>query len=254
MMHQAAPSSTVVVLEDANTGAPFRELDHHRNGFNSHVRVVMPFDTEYKFRFKFPSDMARRRLEISIDGTVVVRDLIITHDSVLERFLDSAKRFKFVKATSEGVADPTSPNNGLIMVKLWREKPLPLQGLMLGMLRGMTSETRYKASGSCVGESLCSDHVFMSHMSASVGQEKSIGGVQLNASYEAGATVEGRDSSQRFGTTQWEGDAELMPQVFQFQLVGHAAAATSGLYCAQCGTMYVGGKIDRYCSACGARR
>jgi hypothetical protein len=245
MMHQAAPSSTVVVLEDANTGAPFREFDHtHLSGGGSRVRVVMPFNTEYKFRFKFPGDYARRRLELRIDGTVVAKDLIVVSSTVLERFLDSAKRFKFVKAASEGVADPTSPSNGLITVKLWREKDKPLQTHMLGMLRGVSDypSTHYGARGSSAGESLSSDHVFMSSMSVSKGP-----------SYEAGATVEGRDSTQRFGTTQWEGDADPLPQVFEFQLVGRVEQVAPGAYCSQCGGKQPA-EAARYCTHCGARR
>ena len=58
MMHIANPS-TVVTLEDANTGKPFREYDHSRTPAGSYVRVVLPFDTEYRFRFQFPTPPAR---------------------------------------------------------------------------------------------------------------------------------------------------------------------------------------------------
>jgi hypothetical protein len=249
MMHQAVPSSTVVVLEDANTGTPFRELDHKGSalmqGWFGRVRVVMPFDTEYRFRFKFPGDTARRRLEISIDGTVVVRDLIVTSGAVLERFLDSARKFKFVKATSEGVADPTSPSNGLITVKLWKERDT------LSLLRGMMAPTsrHYGARGSSAGGAEVSDwgggHVFSASLSV---------GASAGPSYEAGATVEGAASSQAFGTTQWQGDENPEPQVFEFQLSGIAKEEiVPGMYCARCGSLHHA-YTAKFCSACGARR
>ncbi len=235
MMHIANPS-TVVALEDANTGKPFREYDHvgTYNHSRSHARVPMPFGTEYRFRFIFPDSTVRRRLEIDIDGTRVADSLIVTSGCVLERFMDSDKRFKFVPVNAAGVANPASPDNGKITVKLWTEKePQPD---MRSMLRGMRgTERAFHGWGD---------------------SSKDIAPMSFNASaaptYEAGATVEGSKSDQTFGATHWRGDASSFPQVFEFQLVGKGAQ-DAAVFCSGCGTAYASAAA-RFCSACGAKK
>ena len=119
MMHY---SSAVVVLKELPSKKVLREYNHSRNGETSEVFCNLAFGSEYALGYKF-TDGLRRRLELSIDGALVTRDLILEGEGTLERFIDSDKRFKFVSADHAAVADPTSPDNGFIEVKLFVEAP-----------------------------------------------------------------------------------------------------------------------------------
>lgn len=118
-------NNTVVSLYALNGSrkTPLREYDHKRGVLESSVRVPLKFGSEYGIGFKF-QDLGRRRLELWIDGAMVTDNLILDGgESFLERFMDSDKRFRFVAASDAAVADPTSPSNGGVVVKLWREQP-----------------------------------------------------------------------------------------------------------------------------------
>lgn len=239
MMHAA---HSVISISDLR-GKTFREFDHHREGLRSQARVVIPFGTEYRFNFRF-SDGRRRRIEMSIDGANVARDLIVTSGCSLERFMDSDKRFMIAPVNAPGVADPGSSDNGRVEITLWAEKTRP-RDPMHSVLRGMMgSGGGYSAHGSSADYSsdVLKDTDVFSAMSMSVG---------AGPADQPAATVEGSISSQQFGSTTWNG-SEGEPEVFVFYLRGRAAE-TSPLYCGSCGTRFPD-ETAKFCSACGAKR
>jgi hypothetical protein len=224
-------NSVVVTLTDENN-KPFREFDSIKLDDKNHrkCKMVMPFDTEYKILVKNTLNN-RIRMVAEIDGTDVfsTSGLIMGARSIhhIERFLNSAKRFKFVKADSSEVQDPTSKENGLIKLKVWEEKQIPLvinnpvwhtwpengwggpfydgpnngRWNSLHKMRGLTppSYSTYTAQINCQANSA----------------------VPLCATTEAGATVEGSHSNQKFSSTHWNGDNTPDPlAVFTFDVSG----------------------------------
>lgn len=268
-------TDTVVTLKDLASGKPFREFDHSRSGPASTVTVRMPFDTEYGITLK-TMDWGRRRMEVTIDGTVVA-DLIFQggpgFQQTLERFMDSDKRFKFVKATNAAVADPTNPSNGDIVVKVWREyipqQPahtfcsLHTSGLRAGVLRGAKVPAEPTYGGRLLGDPICAEGATVEGGSTVSYCAENVQMKSLNASCsyvaqrpvaeEKGATVEGARSSQIFGTTTWAGDFGE-PSVFVFKLrapVAPAVTTCTAIYCHQCG--FAGGPDARFCAVCGTK-
>lgn len=245
MMHAA---HSVISISDLR-GKTFREFDHHREGLRSQARVVIPFGTEYRFNFRF-SDGRRRRIEVSIDGANVARDLIVTSGCSLERFMDSDKRFMIAPVNAPGVADPGSSDNGRVEITLWAEKIKPRDpwaailrsagGGNYGIAKGSAADlgSGYVGAPAYQGPG----DVQFSAMSMSVG---------AGPADQPAATVEGSISSQQFDSTTWAG-SEGGPEVFIFHLRGRAAE-TSPLYCGSCGARFPD-EGAKFCSACGAKR
>jgi hypothetical protein len=204
---------------------------------DSKCTVRLPFDTEYAFSFKF-KDHVRRKAVITIDGAEVA-NLIVSDGAVLERFMDSDKRFKFVRADNIAVADPSNPQNGVVKVTLYTERcqwayyPTTVDwnkyhdpnntpqwtsgGFNTGVLRGCSDSTVLYSAGSA-------------------------------AVAEVGATVEGGHSNQTFGNTYWSGD-DGHPITFTFNLKAKEAIGTRVYYCPECGEKRI--RMARFCHACG---
>jgi hypothetical protein len=121
MMHY---DGSIVTVRQLPSGNVCREYQHYRVGEKSQSTVILDFDSEFALGFKF-TDNVRRRLELWIDGAMVTDSIILDGESTLERFHDSNKRFKFVRSNHTAVADPTSSDNGDVIVKLWKEKVDP---------------------------------------------------------------------------------------------------------------------------------
>ena len=102
---------------------------------NGRRTVRLGWDSEYSLRLKNKSPH-RCVAEVEIDGvnisTLNKRFIIGPNESIdLERFVDdlsSGRRFKFVSATDPkntgSIQDPTSPENGCIRVRFYRESML----------------------------------------------------------------------------------------------------------------------------------
>jgi hypothetical protein len=202
----------VAVLCDTNK-KPLRELDSQKQENGRKTKVFLPFDSEYKILIKNNSDR-RIKLNIEIDGTSVSGNGLIlsAHQTdYIERFVDIARKFKFVKSSNENVADPTNLENGVIKIRIHKEKPINLTPITIhhygygydvwnnrtigGVLRGTTTDMSYSAGAQTYS---------------------------LNCScsnLESGATIEGGKSEQTFTSTYWNGneDKEI---VFTFHLFG----------------------------------
>ena len=97
-------------------------------------KVFLPFDSTYKIRLR-NNNNRKAVAEVTIDGTSVLgpNKMVVDANSFedLERFcidgdLKNGNQFKFVKSDPSNphpdVQDPSSPENGNIVVKFWLEK------------------------------------------------------------------------------------------------------------------------------------
>lgn len=221
-----------------STRKTFREYESKRSQDGRRSKVFIPFDSEYQFYVK-NNQSSRIKLDIFIDGSMITdKGLIINgnENSYIERFIDTDKKFKFVRASHEAVSDPTSPENGVIKVIAHKEKVLPIITVAPQYVpywapnwepswppynhtrpvkRYMVDPawTTYDSNtrgGSSLGNINISN---VSCYSASVASADS------GPPIEAGATVEGSSSNQIFGSTYWNGD-DGSPMCFTFYAVG----------------------------------
>jgi hypothetical protein len=267
MMHY---SSAVITLRELPSKKVLREYNHSRKGETSEVFCNLTFGSEYAIGYKF-TDGLRRRLELSIDGALVTRNLILEGEGTLERFVDSDKRFKFVSADHASVADPTSPDNGSIEIKLFMEAPqiAPIlhfthpwiwRGCPTYEAGGQVTTSNAILRGSYLGHdgATCSDSIQCSN-SAFNSTLLSMQVTNCSSSYGGvGATIEGSKSNQEFGSTVWRGDLGS-PTVFRFRLRGvtkfdavmkDAAVVKQAIECPFCHVFSK--KTARFCADCGA--
>lgn len=217
MMHQ---DSVVVCITD-NKKKTYREYDFRSNKnipVTKYSTVILPFDSEYKIYIKNNDRNHRILVEIDIDGTNVTGNgIIIDANSqvYLERFVDIARKFKFVTADSDGVADPDSPDNGKITIRVNKEntyfKQVTPDWNKYSWMRDHTAEnpnpypTVTYSSGVLRGCSLSSVN---------------------NAIGDVGATIEGGHSNQQFQSASWEGNRD---EGFIFEFILRGRSETKGM-------------------------
>jgi hypothetical protein len=213
-------------------GQALRGYNHSKVANKVREDLYMPFDSEYSVRFKF-QDSQRRRLEMWIDGTQITDGLILQGQAELERFVESARRFKFVAASNSAVSDPDSPDNGNIVIKLYRERDSmsnPCREINLGggsgggylgpaWVSGIGGQCGGTAPAPQTTYGYASDRMTLS-CAAAPAAAPMINSVLRSRTSDVGATVEGRKSSQKFGSSAWMGDQMGSPSVFQFKLHG----------------------------------
>lgn len=229
-------NDVVVTLADSQNKT-LREYDANKNENGRKCKVFIPFDSQYKIYVKNPSDR-RLKLEIEIDGSIVSGNGIIVSaydtGSYIERFLDTNKCFKFVKASNEAVADPTNRENGIIKVRVSKEKkPEVLKTIIEEHYHydWLTKNPWYPGHpywptyyggpywptyyGGSFGGPIYSTNpngiysAYNSPMSQNQIQGSLNQPIMTNSMMpgnEIGATVEGSLSSQTFSSTTWNGD------------------------------------------------
>lgn len=243
---------TVVTIRDARTGRTHREYDHIKTtatgGYNaSSVRVVLPIGSEYELAFKV-MDYKRRRAEITIDGQPYGTDMILSPgESVLERFFNSDRRFKVLAAGDAGVADPTSRDNGVIRITLYREQtPQPKP-------RGiMRFSDQSLLGGGTLGNGWVADQtIYTSCQVNAVGcpGENVVGLSSFGGAGAPVATGEGSKSNQTFSSTGWAGDEIGYREEFTFTLQG--SQATQAGFCHKCGYELL--PEAGFCHKCGTK-
>lgn len=197
-------NNVVVVLVD-DKKKPLREYESEKTKVGRSCDVYLPFNSEYKFLIK-NNNNCRVRVEIEIDGSLVSGGgLVIDQNSqdYIERFVDTDRKFKFVKATDEAVADPSNPENGGIRVKVYREYQVPV----MKYLMAPTPRVDFNPWSNGL---LRSYSVPVSDYSSQV--------ILCSSAIEKGATVEGSKSSQTFASTFWSGDDHGSLTEFTFNL------------------------------------
>ena len=250
MMHH---SNVVVAITD-NKGKAYREYDFKKiepivNGnYTKSATVMLPFDSEYAILIK-NNNPVRIKVDIDIDGTTVTdRGVIIdANDKVyLERFVDVARKFKFVKKDSEEVADPTNVENGVLRVSVELEKEKPKKSVEIhhhhhhypppvetppwsgcpgntspiwyGQNTVTSDSNNYLGFGGFVSQTKSAElsKGVLRGLSAPTPVQNDLSFSDLG---EAGATVEGTESDQEFRTTKWLGSQyEILS--FQFNMRG----------------------------------
>jgi len=249
MMHY---DQYVVAITNPN-GKAYREFESERLTNGRKSKIYLPFDSEYKILIKNNSDR-RAKLTIDLDGTSIsgmgglILDAYKTES--LERFVDVAKKFLFVRKNDERVSDPTSGENGILKVRIEKEyQSMPYiltTTVWPGPHHTMSDNAWYNNQTTIVGSAGLAPMGQVSDNPTYTAQVS-----QVNCSYsapvkglnpltdgsrvvlkrsakplkksllneESGATVEGGNSSQSFGTTIWNG-TDGIPFEFIFKLLG----------------------------------
>jgi len=178
-----AVSKDGFVLSVIHDGQPVKEMVE-----DSKDRVAIPFGSEYKLRLKNTNDR-RCSVKVSIDGCNVsaLGDVVVDSNGNidLERFIDASltegNKFKFVALDDPAVDDPTKAENGLIEATFTLEKKQEAIEYIVPQWDFYIGVTNYYIN---CASTLCS------------------------ASTEAGATVQGRESSQGFRKVSFDGEEE----------------------------------------------
>ena len=236
----------VVAVTDTN-GKSFREFESEKTYNGRKSKVFLPFDSEYKLLIKNNSDR-RIKLSIDIDGTTVSgRGLIMSayETDSIERFVDVARKFKFVRKNDERVSDPTSVDNGFLRIRIEKEvAPTNVFNFVEPQVktsggifpRDMDTSTWIGTNmNGCITTTTTAcnyssgpiSHTHKCSFAGSRGRGRGI--APRRASSEAkvksllneqsGATVEGNASSQIFTTTIWNGTDGPICE-FIFRLLG----------------------------------
>lgn len=267
MMHR---NDFVVVIRPAGGGKTFREYKIDGVGDTSDTRtrkISVPFNQEYEFVFK-NMKTCRRSVTVSIDGDEIGSWVIgaAYHrnnpvEVILERFMDSDKRFKVLHQNDGGVADPSNPENGKILIKVTDEKQVEYhrhsflrsaggQHTNSGRPRGMASSAGPTYSADINNVALCS-----SQAEPCKGMDLSLTSLESNV-----ATGEGSHSGQTFTSTFWNGDVGV-PIYFVFVLHGVDRQVKNHKgndqqcwtylagFCIECGTKLADGA--KFCQECG---
>ena len=244
--------NVVVVLTDSN-GKPYNESNGRK--------YFLPYDKEFKIRIK-NKDIRRLLVKIDIDGRNVCDGLVINAhgDFNLERFLTSGDSLgsgqKFKTASSKhdpNVADPTSCENGEVVVEYWHE---------------VGPKITYKTGKSPWGHHLGHESLWPS---GSIGQSGLTAGnismvtqdatVQCLTSQalESSAlpTVEGGYSDQSFTTTNFEKDHSTYGRMV-LQIRHRETTDICHQKCKECGSRHPDEKNHRchgenYCTICGRK-
>ena len=232
-----------------------KDADGHLIPRSNNDTVRLPFDSEYSFFFK-NLNWHNVAIELTIDGTNVIGDdgkiTVPGNQSVdLERFcldgdFENGKRFKFVKADSEGVQDPTSEDNGDIVIKIYKEKNSYNYEPSMGIYGGPAMRTKGGSSGGLsgwgggqlYGSSLPMDsQVFMCRLTSDSIESSFDGGAtmdfyegpedmdSLEEDNDKGATIEGADSSQKLEESK-KLDLEESYEELKFKLRGEVPLKT----------------------------
>lgn len=241
MMHN---HNVVVALTDTKN-KPYREYRYeklHENCKKSDV--ILPYDQSYKILIK-NQNSCRLKMEVDIDGSIITGAgglVLNSHcQEYIERFIDSDRKFLFVRKTDEKVSDPSNKENGLLTIKIEKEKTVfhivntSYEHFLIPKWVPLYRENRpyWMDTPTCGGWGGVSGSVSdmsqsqnmnysseNSHLCASNGIGHSLNQCFFSSkNLEVGATVEGEKSNQTFSSTYWagsEGDAVI----FQFKMLG----------------------------------
>jgi len=257
----------------------------YRNGFiivikhkgkvlrESDAQVFLPFGSEYTVTLKNKNN-TRGIVRLEIDGMDISngQEFVIPAGTnrrpgviELERFmLDGnmlkGKRFKFVSLDHQDVVDPTDNENGVIKATFWKEVPYtpPPWNFCCGadnsVVRGFKSSPDSLFLGSSIQGSTGGKGVVT--QSFSEGDISYCNQVSPSVQPEqAGATVEGSESNQSFGSVITREKDIFSTTELTLKLVGHKepvlAQKTRTSYCPRCG--YEVRSSWNFCISCGVR-
>ena len=123
--------SKIALAITSPTNKPYKEYNYqklHENCKKSDV--ILPFDSEYKILIK-NENKNRLKLDIDLDGSFITSSggLIVpgNQSTFLERFIETDKKFLFVRKSHEAVQDPSNVENGLLTIKVELEKEISFE-------------------------------------------------------------------------------------------------------------------------------
>ncbi len=225
-----------VVLTISTENNSLTEHNFKKDNDSKSCEVYIPFDSEYAINVK-------NNKSVRIDGSLVTGEGIVIPakcNRKIERYLDTPKKFKFVKASHDAVSDPTNPFNGKVEIIVSEEKSnLSVQVAELTkkmqelekhnswpvytpppQYPGVFPSTYYPpiqyspaTYHYCNNQNIGSFGINILNTSAAIG---------AIADSSLGATVEGGLSTQLFESTNW-GGSESNKYSFTFQLKGKTA-------------------------------
>lgn len=259
MMHH---HGTIVTIRD-RSGTAYREYAHQRTVHMSRSTVTLPFDSEFQIGIGI-QDGFRRRAEISIDGQDLGELIFSGSYTVLDRFIRTDKRFKFVAKDHAAVADPTSADNGIVRIKVWKEKPYILTTTHYPHGQPWWLANNYATWSTCgtTGDGCvlggCTPSSAPWNGDATSPQSLYSSSLRSCNLGDVGATVEGSQSGQTFGSTTWSGDQEDCYSEFCFDLRGYDdktvvspcnLESRTHKFCTECGAKQL--RDARFCHDCG---
>ena len=246
--------------------------------------VYLPFNSEYKLFLK--NDRSHRcAVKISIDGTDVLGGQMIVIDGRssidLERFIldgnrEKGKKFKFVPLSDSDVQYPSEPKNGLIEVEFFEELPNYLWAVYNNtdteqFQFPMFTPPKFVPTPTCdphftpvqpswttcstSNPSLKVNSVqnYSANEQVNVNFMRSMDMHAAPAASQAGATVEGSSSSQKFGSTSLGllGTPVKMSVRISAPVQGQqtTVADTRNKYCPGCGRKMKAS--FKFCPGCG---
>jgi len=228
MMHDKTSGYVIAIL---NNGKVLREV----NG-----KVYLPFYSDYSIRIKNPKD-TRVGVSIDIDGTDVTDGKIIVdarshfdfNRMIVDGNLYDGPSLRFVPIGDGRVQDPTSRDNGIVLVKFYPERTTYYRKANFGPLRPDYYYNTYSTTSNLFS---CSTSDL------------------TNTSLNKGATVPGSNISQAFITVSFNCDPVPVAEL-KLQLLGSNKSLlvekTRRSFCVNCGTSVK--NRDRFCYKCGAR-
>jgi len=247
----------VLAILDVN-GRPLKDIDG---------AVRIPFGSEYKIRLR-NRNYEQCKARVYIDGSPVsmLGDFVISGRGLLdlERFLDSSlsegKKFKFVHRDEGTEGDPGNPENGIIRVEFFKEKPKTWK--LTTSVYQPWIYTPWTLTNSGSDDSDDGTHVYWNceNRTDNLGFR---GGGNQSSMYccsapisdgEIGKTVGGAQSNQQFSYT-WDFETESTPVILEVKLLApkdkHYVVSKPSFYCSQCGSKIQ--SKDRFCSHCGTK-
>lgn len=242
----------VIALKNANKEV----LRETNNG-----TVYLPFYSEYSLLLK-NNNNRKAQVTIKIDGTNVLgNSFIILHPNestdlerfIIDRNLNSGNKFKFVPKDDSRVADPSNEENGNIEVTFKLEKQFyPTieinDKFPQKHWKSYRKDRRTDYSSSLYSQELSNNVMFCS--------------TSLVAPSQAGATIEGSYSNQKF-TYGTIGELEPLSTILKLKILAPVATTqwtvststineTKKKYCTNCGKRL---KFrDLYCNKCGTKQ
>lgn len=242
--------------------------------------VFLPFGCEYTLYFK-NLNSTRALVRVSIDGTDAtdgVSLVVPPNETVeLERFIEGGNferghRFKFIERTKRIEEGPRGikAEDGLIRVEFEFERPVqsydcsffprPRSSVFRGLVHDDTRYELYSTTGSppqatystnCAASSIATGDASVSLTSASASIE-----AHAKSLNDAGITVHGSESSQRFNSVGWF-PTDGVKHVLVLKLLGQVegqpvrqpVTVKTKIECPTCGTKTKPG--TKFCPECG---
>jgi len=248
---------------------------------DSNGKVLLPFGVEYSLMLKNRNDR-KAVARVYIDGDEVTKTgkLILEANSSLnlERYIedmDNGAKFKFVPLSHQDVDDKGDSEKGWIEVRFQLVKPPQMPVIIhedhiyhehhhhhdsweYPIYKGpfyYGNSIWCSANGGNITATLNSGGTGNLKADATSINYSSNAILGSNFSQEAGATIRGNNSNQKFSYS-YVGELESIETVIRFQLVGTSDKKVASHYtkthCNQCGKRYE--TNDNFCSKCGTKK